>query len=209
MKNFLARLREVALAGFLFLMPVYVIFIIVTKAWTSLSLLGTRIAAMFGLKSILGVGGSTVASALLMIVIWIACGLLVRFSFVAAFNRRVEQWMLKHIPGYASYKAMVDEKLQNEVKMLPYTSALIKQQDYWRPGYVIEQDSVGNCVVFLPDTPDTNRGQVLLVKQDQLRMVPSLSANQLDGSLKKMGKGLLAYASRTGPPMLTPDKSIR
>ena len=62
---------------------------------------------------------------------------------------------------------------------------------------MIEQDSDGNCVVFLPDAPDTNQGHVLLAKQDQVRMLPSLSASQLDGSLKKMGKGLLATNKQT------------
>jgi hypothetical protein len=60
---------------------------------------------------------------------------------------------------------------------------LIKQQEYWQPAYVVEQDADGNYVVFLPDTPDTNTGHVLLAKQDQVRIVSSLTANQLDASL--------------------------
>jgi len=51
---------------------------------------------------------------------------------------------------------MAEEKLRNKVRMLPYSSVLIKQQEYWRPAYVVEQDADGNCVVFLPETPDTS-----------------------------------------------------
>ena len=90
MKAFLAKLRNAATAGFFVLLPVYVLFIILTKAWSSLSSLGGSIAGMFGMKSILGVGGNTVFSGLLLITIWIACGLLVRVSFVAGFSNRVE-----------------------------------------------------------------------------------------------------------------------
>jgi hypothetical protein len=79
MKTFLAHLREVAISGFFALFPVYVLFILVTKAWTSLASVGTRLAGMFGLKSILGVGGTTVFSGLLVIAIWIVTRLLVRF----------------------------------------------------------------------------------------------------------------------------------
>lgn len=169
-----------------------VVFIIATKAWTSLSSVGTRIAGIFGMKSIMGVGGSTVFSGLLLITIWIACGLLVRFSFVAAFGKRIEKSLSKYIPGYDTYKALAEDKLQNKVKILPYRSALIKQQEYWQPAYVVEQDADGNYVVFLPDTPNTNTGHVLLAKQDQVKILSSVAPSQLDASLKKMGKGLLS-----------------
>jgi uncharacterized membrane protein len=192
MKAFFTKLRDVAVAGFLFLLPVYVVFIIATKAWTSLSSVGMRVAGIFGMKSIMGVGGSTVFSGLLLITIWIACGLLVRFSFVAAFGKRIEKSLSKYIPGYDTYKALAEEKLQNKVKMVPYRSALIKQQEYWQPAYVVEQDADGNYVVFLPDTPNTNTGHVLLAKQDQVKILSSVAPSQLDASLKKMGKGLLS-----------------
>ena len=134
------------MAGFFFLLPVYVLFIILTKAWSSLSSLGGSIAGMFGMKSILGVGGNTVFSGLLLITIWIACGLLVRVSFVAGFSNRVENLLSKYIPGCATYRTMAEEKLRHKVRMLPYSSALIKQQEYWRPAYVVEQDADGKPV---------------------------------------------------------------
>jgi len=55
-------------------------------------------------------------------------------------------------------------------------------------------------VIFLPEIPETNKGHVLLVRQDQLRIVESITANQLDASLKKTGKGLLSdYGIQTPP----------
>jgi hypothetical protein len=56
---------------------------------------------------------------------------------------------------------------------------------------VVEQDSDGNAIVFVPEAPDTSKGNVLLAGRDQLALMPSLTANQLDASLKTMGKGLL------------------
>ena len=195
LKSFFTEVRHVAMAGFFFLLPVYVIFIIITKAWISLSSVGTSVAGMFGMKPIVGIKGSTVISGLLLIIIWIVCGLLVRVSFVAAFHKAAEERLAKYIPGYNTYKAMAEEKLQKTPKILPYSSALIKQQEYWRPAYVVEQDGDGNYVVFLPDAPDTNTGHVLLANRDQIRMVSSVTANQLDASLKNLGKGLLSAIS--------------
>src|SRR4030095_4307975 len=97
MRALFEKLKDIAVAGFCLLLPVYIVLIILGKAWASLTSVGTKVAAMFGMKSILGVGGSTVVSSLLLISSWIACGLLVRFAFVVDFNRRLEGWLAKCI----------------------------------------------------------------------------------------------------------------
>jgi len=192
MKTFLAHFRDIAISGFFALFPMYVLFIVITKAWTSFTSVGTKMAGMFGLKSILGVGGTTVFSGFLLIAIWVVAGLLLRFTFMRSLSRALERGLSQFLPGYDTYKKMAEEKLQHKIKILPYTCALIRWQEYWQPGYIVEQDGNGNCVVFLPDIPETNKGRILLVKQDQVRMMSSVTANQLDASLKKTGKGLLS-----------------
>jgi hypothetical protein len=98
--------------------------------------------------------------------------------------------MSKYVPGYDTYKSIAEEKLQPKVRALDYTRALIRWQEYWRPAYIVERDQGGTCVLFLPDVPETNKGHVLLAKQDQVRVVSSITANQFDASLKKMRKKL-------------------
>jgi hypothetical protein len=190
MKTFLRHLRDIAISGFFALLPLYVLFLVIAKAWKTLQSLGAGIAGVFGMKPILGVGGSTIFTGILVIALWIVCGLLVRYTSVSAVSRAVETGLSKFIPDYNKYKGMAEEKLQHKVKVLEYTSALIRWQDYWRPAYIVERDADGNCVLFLPDIPETNKGHVLLAKYDQVRVVPSIVANQLDESLKKMGRGL-------------------
>ena len=119
-------------------------------------------------------------------------GLLVRYSFLGAVSKAAERQLSKYVPDYDSYKAKAEEKLQNKVRVLPYTSVLVRWEEYWQPGYLVEGDAEGNCVVFLPEIPETNKGHVLLLRQDQMRIVESITANQLDASLKKIGKGLLS-----------------
>ena len=192
MKIFFTHVRNVAISGFFFLLPVFVIFVIVSKAWAALTSIGVRIARVFGVSSIVGFKGSHIVAGLLMLAICFVCGLLVRVSFVAAFSRAIEKWMSKYIPGYDTYKAMAEEKLQNKARILPYSCALVRQQECWLPAYIIEEDRNGNCLIFLPDVPDTSKGHALLAKEGDLRRVGSLTANQLDASLKNMGKGLLS-----------------
>jgi uncharacterized membrane protein len=192
MKIFLTNLRNLVIAGFFFLLPIIVVLVVLTKGWVALTSVGKRIAQMFGLNSILGFGGTTVATGLLFIALCLLCGLLMRYAFLAAFRQSVEGLLLKYLPGYGAYKAMAEEKLQHKHRILPYASALIKQQDYWQPAYIVEQDRNDDYVVFVPDTPDTTKGRLLIAKADQIRVVSSVTANDLDASLRKMGKGLLS-----------------
>lgn len=191
MKAFLAKFRDITISGILALLPLYVFLIVIGKAWKSLSSVGAAIAQMFGLKSILGVGGATVFSTLLTLAIWLLTGLLVRYSFLGAVSKAAERQLSKFVPDYDRYKAKAEEKLQHKVRVLPYQSVLIRWEEYWQPAYIVEQDEEGNCVVFLPDVPEANKGHVLLARQDQVRVVDSVTANQLDAMLKKIGKGLL------------------
>jgi uncharacterized membrane protein len=200
MKAFLTRLRDITISGILALLPLYVFLLVISKAWKSLSSIGTGVAQMLGMRSVLGVGGATVFSGLLIVTIWLVTGLLVRYSFLGALSKAAEKQLSKYVPDYESYKAKAEEKLTQKVRILPYTSALMRWEEYWQPVYIVEQDQEGNCVVFLPEIPETNKGHVLLARQDQVRIVESMTANQLDASLKKAGRGLLSdYGIHTPP----------
>ena len=200
MKVFLAKVRDITISGILALLPLYVFLIVITKIWKSLNSIGAGIAQMLGMKTILGVAGATVFSGLLTAAIWLVTGLLVRYSFLGSVSKAAERQLSKYITDYDSYKAKAEEKLQHKVRVLPYTSALIGWEDYWQPAYIVEQDQEGNCVLFLPEIPETSRGHVLLARRDQVRNLDSMTANQLDESLKKSGKGLLSDFRVHTPP---------
>lgn len=191
MSQFFTKLRQTVIAGFFFLFPLYVVFIVISKAWTSLTSIGSKLASMFGVKSVIGVGGTTLFTSLAILAIWLLCGLLVRISFVSAFSRTLERTISGLIPGYATYRAIAEEKVANKTKLLPYASALLNQGDCQHPAFVIDKDGEGNFVLFLPDIPETNHGRVVVAHQDKVRLVPSLSANELNVLLKNLGKGLL------------------
>jgi hypothetical protein len=190
MQKYFAAFRRITITGLLFLVPVYVLMVILTQAWTSVNSLGTKLASLVGLKSILGLGVSSLLSAALLILLCFASGLIAHVSVIAAFRSRIDGVLATYIPGYAKHRVMVEDKLQGKVPALPYTSALLKQLDCWRPVYVVEQDADGNYVVFAPDVPDTNTGTILLASRRDVKLVPSLSANDLDALLKKRGAGL-------------------
>lgn len=195
MKSLLIDLRNVAVSGFFFLLPVIIVLVIITKAWTALTSVGARLAGVFGMTSIVGMHGTSVITGVLLVAVCITCGLLVRLPFMSVISNAVEGWVSRIFPGYAMYKAMAEEKLQAKARVVPYVPALLRRHECWIPAYVVEQDQEGTCVVFLPQAPDTGKGQVVLAGYDQLRIVSSVTANQLDALLKNTGKGLIGSLS--------------
>jgi uncharacterized membrane protein len=192
MKKAFAYVRDTTITGLLFLLPVVVILVLLTKAWTALTTVGTRVADVFGLKTIVGVGGTTIVTGLLLVALCMLCGLLMRYAFLKRLRRSADGFLSRYLPGYDSYKVIAEEKLQGRLKVAPYQSALIEQDGHWRPAFVVERSEDGRCVVFVPDVPETARGAVLIAGPDQVRIMPSVAANDLEASLRKAGKGLLA-----------------
>ena len=143
MKAFLAKFRDITISGILAILPLYVFLLVIAKAWKSLNSIGAGIAQMLGMKSILCVGGATVVSGLLTVAIWLLTGVLVRYSFLGAVSKAAERQLSKYVPDYDRYKAKAEEKLQHKVRVLPYKSALIRWEEYWQPGYIVEQEPLG------------------------------------------------------------------
>jgi len=116
MKKFLNNIRDIAVAGFLALLPVYVLILIVEKAWKALHTMGAGIAGILGVQPILGVQGNAMLTALLVIAFWIVRGLLVRYTFMGAMSRAAEEAISKYIPDYAKYKSLAEENYSTRSK---------------------------------------------------------------------------------------------
>ena len=149
------------------------------------------------MQTIVGVGSATIFTGLLLLLICFVCGVLVvHFSFMKKFSKMIEERLVKYIPGYDTYKSMAEEKLQDKVKMLPYTPALFKTaDDLLQPAFIIEKDEAGHNTILIPDIPETHKGRILIVKEEKLQALSSISANEFDALLKNMGNGLLTQHS--------------
>ena len=90
MQNYYAAFRRITITGLLFLVPVYVLLAIVSQAWSSVSSLGTKLAAMFGLEIRPGRGRVSILSAVLLVLMCFGCGLIARVSVIAAFRSRID-----------------------------------------------------------------------------------------------------------------------
>jgi len=58
---------------------------------------------------------------------------------------------------------------------------------------LIEEDQDGNAVVFVPNAPAKDQGQILIVKATDFKKLSETTLGNLDNSIKSFGKGILSF----------------
>ena len=194
------------MAGFLFLLPVYVVLVIATKAWTSLSSVGTRLATLIrpavdaGRRRVDGGVGSFSDPDLDCVRV---AGTVLRLSMPS--TRASNGSSSSTSPGYSTYKAMAEDKLHQRTGTLPYASVLVRGDLGWQPAFLIEQDAEGHCVLFVPRAPDTSAGSVLLATTRSTAVHAGDHGEPARRLLEDDGQGTAGNGSRASDPLNRDD----
>jgi len=166
--------------------PAFVLIAVIEKIFGFLSGFGKGLAASLGLKSIGGISAAPIVTTILLLLIFYLCGLLVRFTFVTKAKEWIENSVLIYIPNYSKYKAKMMSKLQpTKDERKP---ALVEINDYLKPCLIVSS-SESMTTVFLPSSPDTDNGEVLIVDSGKVRTL-NMDATEFKNSLLLSGKGL-------------------
>jgi uncharacterized membrane protein len=185
MKNFFQHLRRTIISGIVFLIPVFVITVIMQNLYNKLTGFGKQLAAMLGIKTVAGVGAATIGTTILLILAFYCFGLLVRFTMFTSLRNWIDRGLM-FIPGYVNYKVKMEEKLMPKTESR--TAALIRNGDVERPGFLMHREN-HKCTVFIPNTPDTDAGQVWIVDEQQVKELGPADAAFLNG-IRHSGKNL-------------------
>jgi uncharacterized membrane protein len=189
MKKLLNNFRNTILSGILFFLPIFFLLGLIQKVWQGLTGFGSKLAAFVGVKSVAGVGAASIVTTILLIIIFYICGLLIRFAFIGKFRNWIENNLLQYIPGYLTYKVKMEEKLIKKAD--DRKPVLVVTPNGSRPGLLIES-SGQSATVYLPNTPDTNNGQVWVVDLSTIRHLKG-DAKSLLKSVQYSGKGMHDY----------------
>jgi uncharacterized membrane protein len=186
MKKLLNNFRNTILSGILFFLPIFFLLSLIQKVWQGLTGFGAKLAAFVGVKSVAGVGTASIVTTILLIIIFYICGLLVRFAFIGKFRNWIENTLLQYIPGYLTYKVKMEEKLIKKAD--ERKPVLVVTPNGSRPGLLIETTGQ-SATVYLPNTPDTNNGQVWVVDLSNIRHLKG-DVKSLLKSVQYSGKGM-------------------
>src|SRR6185295_16562612 len=111
MKKILNRVKTRVLAGIIFLIPLFAIILIVQKLWKTLTGAGNYLVQLFGLNSLLGSHSVTIATAVLLVLLFYFFGWLVKFNSLNRMQDWIETSLLQYITSYLTYKAQLQEKI--------------------------------------------------------------------------------------------------
>ncbi|KAF2508666.1 hypothetical protein EYY60_16200 [Flavobacterium zhairuonense] len=194
MKEFFKKVERNCISGALLLLPLIVFFVILGKVWHFFQKYGEKTAHLFGLDAVFGTYARDFIGGAFLVLLLYFSGYLMRLAYLKKFTDWVDDKLMIFLPGYEKNKKMAEEKLKARVKKtstdLP---VLLKFGEYWQPAHLIEETADGDAVVFVPNAPSKDHGQIYIVSTALIRRLPGTSLGSFDESVKSFGKGILKF----------------
>ena len=189
-------LRNHIVTGFIFLMPVLISIVVVSKFWGKLLKAGNKISKLIRVDTLLGPPGDAIIALILFLLLCVLAGFLVKLSVFKRMSDWLDEKLASFIPGYTDLKKETVVKI-GEAPEAPeeqvFETCLVQTQEHWKPAYLIDTVENGDAVVFIPAAPTFNTGQVIIAPANNYRKL-KIDSTALNVYLKKLGKGLTPFS---------------
>jgi len=192
-KSLLAFLKDAAIGGIVFLVPVVVVLIILGKAVEMMRKVAAPIDQMIPLESVGGVGLETVIAMLLVLAVCVSAGVIARSFIGQRFYGWVDATLLKLVPGYGYIKSVASGLSDEQKDQLK--PVLVHFDDLAQLGFEVEHCADGRVIVFMPGAPETHSGDVICVAADRVEAL-DVRFNEVLKSLRGLGTGSAGLIGR-------------
>ncbi|MEN2403047.1 hypothetical protein GKZ90_0024890 [Flavobacterium sp. MC2016-06] len=194
MKKFLRQVERNCVSGAIVLLPLLVFGVVLQKVWSFFQKYGEKFAKLLHLDEVFGSIATDILGGLILLILLYFSGYLMRLTYLKKFTAWIDDKLMIFLPGYEKNKKIAEEKLNKKVKK-PSTDLpiLLKNGEYWQPAHLIEEDSSGNAVVFVPTAPFKDQGQIFVVNLASIKKMNETTLGNLDASVKSFGKGILSF----------------
>lgn len=188
MKHLLQPLRTTVVGGFLFLVPIVVLFQVLGKAMDFAHKFLDPLAARLPFESVVGLRTPMLLTVGVIVLVCFVAGFVARITFAQKFVNRLEMAVLSRVPGYESIKSKSEKVLGIEKQQVTFPVVLARFDDSWRIGFRVEELENGLVVVFVPDAPNPQVGAVHFMTADRVQPTDIPPAAVLS-CLKLLGAG--------------------
>jgi uncharacterized membrane protein len=193
MRAIFSRLRRLFVTGFIFIMPVLISLAVLMRFWKHILRVGSLLSRVMRIDTVFGPSGDAVVAVVFFLCVCLLAGLLIRVSFLRRLSERMDHKLNDWIPGYGQLRSETTKKLGVEKTEEPrFDACLVKMQELWEPGYIIEENPDGTDTVFVPQAPAFTNGQVYVVHPSRIRKLDIDSAT-LNAHLNRLGKGIMSH----------------
>jgi uncharacterized membrane protein len=198
MKGMVNAVRNIAIGGILFIIPVAVAVIVIGKVMGILKAVAEPMAEFIPTDTILGFGLAQVIAVALLLFVCFVAGLIARSAIGQLVGGKVEGLLLAGVPGYAVLKGLVEQVLKSQEQAAQFKPVLVPVRGGLRPAFEVERLHSGEVVVFHPSSPNVWSGFVSYLEPDQVRSL-ELGVGEMFHTLEQMGIGTSKYRSPNGP----------
>ena len=174
MRLFSRFIKATIVGGLLFLVPLILMILVLQKGLGIVAKIVAPIVERYPDHRILGVGLTTLLSLVVIVILSFLFGLIVRTRA----GRRVRDWLeytiMGKMPGYAIMKGMLQGATGLE-KEAEQTVALVRIEDAWQLGFVVEVHADGHRTVYVPGAPNPSSGSIFYMTEDRIRPIDAKS----------------------------------
>lgn len=181
-------LRTTILGGALFLAPFVILLILLGKALEITRGAIRPIAERLPFESLIGLEAPKILAGLLLVVVCFVAGLFARTSRAKRLVGWLETALLSNLPGY-SFMKNVGEEYAAGTPTGGHESVLVRLDDSYQLGFLVERLASGHVVVFLPGAPKPWSGDVLIVEDSRVTLL-SPSSKVAVTCLQQLGSGV-------------------
>jgi uncharacterized membrane protein len=194
------RVRNHVVSGFLFIMPVLICLVVLSRFWKHLLRVGGLLSRGLRIDTALGPSGDAVMACVFFVLVCGVAGFLVHISFLRRLGDRVDQRLGRFVPGYTQLRSETRKKVGAEKEQEPphFEACLVRVHELWEPGYIVELNADGTETVFVPQAPSGSYGHIYVVHPSQLKKL-GIDSIELSAHLKDHGRGILRAHAHPGP----------
>lgn len=188
--NSIARfLRTTITGGILFLLPLTIVYIILSKAHAILEKIAAPILKGAP-KSVLGFNGESIIALLLLFFVCFLAGLLFRFTITQKWIKKLEDNFISYLPGYSLMKSITADAINEKVDtaMVP---VMVLEDEIYLLGFLTEEHN-GYCSVYIPGAPHHNSGEIKIVPSHLVTRI-NIPVKKAIRGITKLGAGLTEY----------------
>ncbi len=180
--------KTTVIGGLLFLVPVILLVIVLTKVFSLLLLIAKPLDDMIPLDSIGGIAIANILVILMIILICFLAGILATGKYMKKFQVAIENNILIKLPGYAIIKGFIDGINTTEKASENFVPVLVTFDDHQMLCFEIERTSDEKIVVYLPRAPNPWSGTVLYVDKDRVKPI-NASVTEAVKNIQSLGLG--------------------
>jgi uncharacterized membrane protein len=191
MNKIISHLKDRFIKGFVFLLPILVVFVLFGKALYYTKGFSIKIAKLLGVPKTMEVGAHTIVNALIIIVVCVLLGHLVHLKFMKKIRSWIDDKLADLLPGYATYRELALNKINKEEEKFPYEKAvLVRENNFHYPGFLMDKLTDGRLTIFIPFAGNAKEGRIIIVTAIDVTMLDKADVKKVNSAIQQMGTGL-------------------